>query len=155
MANLPTFASLAPVEQCEFSSVVFVERLAWCATSESILVFLERDPIPRVCRTRGFCHEHVADLVAELRGARDSGCPVQLLTRKGWSSGEWFCGIERASESACVEQDAALAVAANCENARWIERIRENVFVMVQNQKRAETLRLLQAICESEDAIKH
>lgn len=155
MADLPIFASLAPVEQCEFSSVVFVKHLAWCATSESILVFLERDPIPRVCRTRGFCHEQVADLVAELRDARDSGCPVQLLTRKGWSPNEWFCGIERASKSTCVEQDAALALSANCENARWLQRIRENVFAKVQIQKQAETLRLLQAICESEDAVKH
>ena len=103
MANqLPTFASLFLWDDCTASSVVFVKQIAWCEITESVLVFLERDPVPRVCRTRGFCSEAISELVSELRDARDTNCPVQLLTRKGWSGGEWFCGIERASKSACI-----------------------------------------------------
>jgi hypothetical protein len=87
IANL-NFVSFSPVP-------VVVKRLGWDAAARSIELFVVGSVYPIVCRTalRGIEPADVVALTASLRAARDSGSPVVLGARSGWSTSKWFCAV--------------------------------------------------------------
>ena len=85
--------SLSPLSSVSWSERVFVSRLGWCASSQSVLVFVSGSPVPLTCRVGSADSSAVSAMVALLRSARDTGSPVLLGTRRGWSPSEWFCAV--------------------------------------------------------------
>jgi len=111
MSLLPSLSSLSPVGSVSWGGAVLVERLGWCASSRSVLVWVAGPGFsaePLRCRVGRSPSAAVSALVASLRAARDSRLPVCLGVRSGWSGSRWFCAVAPASARACAAADASL-----------------------------------------------
>ena len=113
MSSLPSLSSLSPLGSVAWGGAVVVSRLGWCASSRSVLVWVHgpgfSSPEPLRCRVGSSPSSAVSALVASLRAARDSSCPVVLGVRSGWSGSRWFCAVAPASGAACRSADAVFA----------------------------------------------
>jgi len=111
MSLLPSLSSLSPVGSVSWGGAVLVERLGWCASSRSVLVWVAGPGFsaePLRCRVGRSPSAAVSALVASLRAARDSRLPVCLGVRSGWSGSRWFCAVAPASARACAAADVSL-----------------------------------------------
>ena len=112
MSSLPSLSSLSPVGSVAWGSPVVVDRLGWCASSRSVLVWASGSGAePLRCRVGRSPSAAVSALVASLRAARDSRLPVCLGVRSGWSPERWFCAVAPASARACALADARMSAA--------------------------------------------
>ena len=96
MSSLPSLSSLSPVGSVSWGGAVLVERLGWCASSRSVLVWVAGPGFsaePLRCRVGRAPSAAVSALVASLRAARDSRLPVCLGVRSGWAGSRWFCAV--------------------------------------------------------------